>query len=281
MNMISVNNLHKEFNQKKVLRGVSFEAKEGEILGILGPSGSGKTTMIKIVIGHLKSDKGISEIFNIESDKLTEEVYSNIGTVLDKSGLLDRLTCRQNLEVFRRIYSISKSEVDKVLYKVGLYESSNTVVDELSNGMKQRLVLARAIMHSPKLLFLDEPTSGLDPSTSKLIHELLLELKDKGSTILLVTHNMEEATYLCDKVAFLFNGKIIEYDSPKEICNKYNKLNKINIITKDNDKLSFTNEKNNYYKIEDIFKKSEIKSIHSTEPTLGDVFISLTGKELI
>lgn len=281
MSVINISNLYKSFGDKEVLKGIDFKVDEGEILGVLGPSGAGKTTLIEIMIGHLESDKGTSKIFNVSSTQLKDDSYSKIGTVLDEAGLFERLTCRQNLEIFRKIYSIDKDEVDAVLHKVGLYESSNVAVDKLSKGMKQRLVLARAIMHKPSLLFLDEPTSGLDPSTSQLIHKLLLELKQKGTTILLVTHNMQEATDLCDKVAFLFDGKIIEYDTPTRICDKHNELNQISIVTNHDKEFKIPNNKESYSEILNALKDNEIKSIHSSEPNLGEVFISLTGKELI
>lgn len=281
MSVIAISDLYKSFGEKEVLKGIDFKVDEGEILGVLGPSGAGKTTLIEIMIGHLESDRGVSKIFDVSSSQLKDDSYSKIGTVLDEAGLFDRLTCRQNLEIFRKIYSISKNEVEDVLRKVGLYESSNIAVDKLSKGMKQRLVLARAIMHKPRLLFLDEPTSGLDPSTSQLIHKLLLELKQKGTTILLVTHNMQEATDLCDKVAFLFDGKIIEYDTPARICDKHNELNQIKIVTNHDEELKVPNNKESYSKLLNVLKDSEIKSIHSSEPNLGEVFISLTGKELI
>ena len=281
MERISVSDLYKSYGNNHVLKGISIEAQEGEILGVLGPSGAGKTTLIEILIGHLKHDKGYSRVFGVDSLELKDKQYEKIGTVLDETGLFDRLSCKQNLEVFRKIYGINKKEINAVLLKVGLESSAHIAVDKLSKGMKQRLVLARAIMHNPQLLFLDEPTSGLDPSTAQVIHKLLLELKEKGTTILLVTHNMQEATDLCDRVAFLFDGKIIEYDSPSNICQKYNTLDEINIVLDDGTELKFNNDSSNSSRISKLFSENRIKSIHSSEPTLGDIFIELTGKDLI
>lgn len=281
MNVIHMDNLTKSFKDKEVLKGLSLDVKKGEILGVLGPSGAGKTTMVEILIGHLPHDDGICNVFDVEAAQLTDVLYRKIGVVLDETGLFERLSCKQNLEVFKRIYHLPNEAVNDALQKVGLNEHAGLAVHKLSKGMKQRLVLARAIMHKPELLFLDEPTSGLDPNTAKLIHKLLLELKEEGTTILLVTHNMQEASDLCDHVAFLFNGKIIEYGTVPSICTKHNELNLIHIATKDHKQFQVPNQRKYNTKLSEIFQNYEVESIHSSEPNLGDVFIALTGKELI
>ena len=147
--------------------------------------------------------------------------------------------------------------------------------------MKQRLLIARALLNHPKLLFLDEPTSGLDPATSLKIHNLLVELKNNGTTIFLTTHNMEEATKMCDTVALLHLGKIVEYGTPKDICMRYNENNDIKIINKQNTEIILKNNKVDARKIAKMFEEEDILSIHSSEPTLENVFIKLTGKELV
>jgi len=213
--MISVRmkNVGKSFGTKTVLKDVTFETRNGEIFGMLGPSGAGKTTIINILTKQLTVDSGTCYV-NADN--------SEIGLLLEHDGLYPRLSCLDNLIVFEDIYGISRAKTKEALAKVGLADAANKVVTELSKGMRQRLVLARAVLHKPKILFLDEPTSALDPVTARGIHKLIRELQDQGSTIFLTTHNMEEATTLCANVVLLHKGTIIEQGSPKEICERYN-----------------------------------------------------------
>jgi ABC-2 type transport system ATP-binding protein len=206
-------NARKSFGSNEVLKGVTFETHEGEIFGMLGPSGSGKTTIINILTKQLTADSG--------------ECYVNaksyeIGLLLEHDGLFDRISCLDNLIVFEDIYGIPRAKTLEALQKVGLGEAKKTAVKKLSKGMRQRLVLARAVLHKPNVLFLDEPTAALDPMTARGIHKLIRELRDSGSTIFLTTHNMEEATHLCDRVVMLHKGVIIEEGAPAAICEKYN-----------------------------------------------------------
>ena len=279
--VIAVNNLVKKFGNKKVIDNISFKVDKGEIFGLLGPSGAGKTTIIKMLTASLSPTKGEIKIFDTSPENYDENIYAKIGMVLDNSGLYERLTCYDNLLLFARIYHINKKRINEVLEKVELLEAINTPVKKLSKGMRQRLIIAMAIIHNPELLFLDEPTTGLDPATARKIHELLFELRAGGVTIFLTTHNMEEATIMCDNVALLNLGKFVEYGNPEAICRKYNKNNDIVIITKDSNVISIKNNPKNTEKIASYFKDNNVLSIHSSEPTLETVFIELTGKELI
>ena len=280
MNAIKIEHIHKTFNQKQVLNDICINIEKGEIFGLLGPSGAGKTTLIQILIGQYIPDSGHTFILGKDSLKLAKEDYTQIGLVLDKDGLYDRLSCYDNLQLYASIYQLDSQKIESVLKQVQLYDDRKKAVNQLSKGMKQRLVLARAIMHEPQILFLDEPTSGLDPATTLKIHTLLLELRDRGTAIFLATHNMEEAAKLCHRVALLNEGKIIECDTPTAICEKHNDLNKVTITTKDHQKYIFNNNKKDAERIYQLFQSENIQSIHSSEPTLGNVFIALTGKEL-
>ncbi|MCL1863700.1 MAG: ABC transporter ATP-binding protein [Defluviitaleaceae bacterium] len=218
MTSVSMKDVQKSFGKNHVLRGITFDTKVGEIFGLLGPSGSGKTTIINI----------LTKQFGVDSGECFVSVGSNeIGLMLEHDGLFSRLSCADNLHVFREIYGIPKKRVEEVLESVGLSNATKTSADKLSKGMRQRLVIARAILHHPKILFLDEPTSALDPVTARGIYKLIMELREKGSTIFLTTHNMEEATNLCDRVVMLHDGKIIEQGNPKEICTRYNAIKTI------------------------------------------------------
>lgn len=280
MNSIEVNGIIKMFGEKKILDNISFSVSEGEIFGLLGPSGAGKTTLIKILTGQMKSTDGNARILQEECNHLDASAYRQIGMVLDHSGLYERLTCYDNLKLFARMYGVESKEIYTVLEAVGLKDSAKATVSKLSKGMWQRLVLARAIMHKPRLLFLDEPTSGLDPATSKSIHELLAKLKEEGITIFMTTHNMEEASKLCSHIALLNAGEIVEYGVPEELCRKYNRENVITIRCKDGQVITVDNVEESGERIKNYFEANAVETIHSSEPNLEMVFMALTGRSL-
>ena len=272
--MIVVKNVTKKFGQKVALEEISFEVKKGEIFGFLGPSGSGKTTMIKILTGQLNSDKGQTELLGKVSEKLTPADLEQIGLVSDTSGFYEKLSLYKNLQAYAKLYGKPNARVDEVLKQVDLYDSKNLAAEKLSTGMKQRMFLARALINKPQVLFLDEPTSGLDPTTSKKIHELLLELKEAGTTIFLTTHDMNEATLLCDRLSLLNRGHLIEYGTPASIIQKYNHEKKV--------QLTFADETQTEITFEELGQTdlAQVVAIHSCEPTLEEIFIQLTGEKL-
>ena len=272
--MIIVKNVTKKFNQKIALEEISFEVKKGEIFGFLGPSGSGKTTMIKILTGQLNADSGQTELLGKVSEKLTPADLELIGLVSDTSGFYEKLSLYKNLQAYAKLYGKPNSRVDEVLKQVDLYDSKNLAAEKLSTGMKQRMFLARALINKPKVLFLDEPTSGLDPTTSKKIHELLLDLKEAGTTIFLTTHDMNEATLLCDRLSLLNRGHLIEYGTPASIIQKYNHEKKV--------QLTFADETHTQITFEELGQTdlAQVVAIHSCEPTLEEIFIQLTGEKL-
>ena len=213
--MITLQNVEKSFGEQKVLQGVNFEVREKEIFGLLGPSGSGKTTIINILTHQLEADRGRAQV---------DVPPFETGLMLDEDGLYSRLSCKDNLDVFCRIYSMPLEKSMEALENVGLGEAAEKPVSSLSKGMRQRLAIARAILHSPKVLFLDEPTSALDPRTTGGIHELIEKIRSMGATIFLITHNMEEAVKLCDRIVLLHKGKIVEQGEPLEICTRHDSM---------------------------------------------------------
>lgn len=281
MNAIDIQKINKSFSAKPVLKNVSLTIKQGEIFGLLGPSGAGKTTLIKIILGQSQPDQGITQVLGKDSRKLSREDYTHFGMVLDQSGLYERLRVYDNLKLYASFYQLKEQDIDEALRQVELLADKKKVVAQLSKGMKQRLILARAIMHHPDILILDEPTSGLDPATTLKIHELLLELRAQGTTLFLTTHNMEEASSLCDRVALLHEGTILECDTPRAICERYDHINKITVVNKAGECYELDHTKESAAKLYDWMIQDQIRSIHSSEPTLGNVFITLTGKELV
>lgn len=274
---IDARHISKKFGKALALDDVSFTIDEGEIFGFLGPSGSGKTTTINILTGQVPSDNGHAVIIGKSSQDLSSDQLEKIGLVSDTSGFYEKMTLYNNLLFYSKFYGIKKSRVDDLLKKVGLYDSRNKVAEKLSTGMKQRMLLVRALINRPKVLFLDEPTSGLDPATSRTIHELILELKAAGTTIFLTTHDMNEATLLCDNLALLNKGRLVEEGKPADLIQKYNVDKQVTIHYLDG-----------YQKVvafDDLESAladnlGDVVSIHSCEPTLEDIFITLTGGKL-
>ncbi|SCY02236.1 ABC transporter ATP-binding protein [Ruminococcus sp. YE282] len=280
MKCIEINELSKVIAGKIILDKVTFHVDEGEIFGLLGPSGAGKTTIMNILCGQRKATSGQTIINGIKSEMLPDDVLKNIGIMFDDYSLYDRLSCFDNLLLITDILKIDKNEIFNVLRKVGLEDSKDKAVSKLSKGMKQRLLFARAIIHKPKLLFLDEPTSSLDPSTTLLIHNVIRDLKKEKTTVFLTTHNMHEAHKLCDNIALLSNGKIVEYGNPDEICLKYQSELEVALTFDDGriEKLFLTNK--NIDILYNYLKNNCVKSIHSSDVNLETIFIKLTGKGL-
>ncbi len=268
------------FGGHQVLDKVTLHVERGEIFGLLGPSGAGKTTLIKILTGQLAQNGGYAELLGKDTRKLSAMEHRQIGTMMDNLGLYERLSVRNNLTFYADISRVPHSVIPEILKNIGLYEARNTAVCKLSKGMKNRLSLARALMNNASILFLDEPTAGLDPTTTKEIHHMLLEQKKKGCTIFLTTHNMSEAQSLCDHVALLGNGSIIDGGIPADICRKYNHLNRLEITLKNGEKIILENGSAAALPMKEYLEQDMVSSIHSTEPTLETVFIELTGKGL-
>ena len=278
--LLSLSHVSKRFKTELALKDINMTLRQGEILGFLGPSGAGKTTTIKIITGQLRQTSGEARLLGTDSANIDESIYENIGVVSDSSGIYKKMTVWQNLAVFARIWKVPRERVEQVLDQVGLAEHKNKPAGKLSKGQTQRLVLARAVLHKPRVLFLDEPTSGLDPTTAVAIHRMLLELKEQGMAIFLTTHNMEEATKLCDRVALLHDGEIVEFGSPQEICLKYNRNKKYHVLLAGGRELELAQNPENIVKNTRWMEGDEIMRIHSCEPTLETVFLEVTGKDL-
>ena len=274
-NILKAAQLTKTFGNVKALDHCDLEIRKGEIFGYLGPSGAGKTTTIKLLTGQLHSDSGQITVFG--KDPFSPDIKRQIGIMSDMSGLYEKMTVYENLDIFADIYGIKnkKNTIRKTLQAVDLLGSAKKKVEKLSKGMKQRLVFARTIIHSPSLLFLDEPTANLDPATADEIRELIKKLNRNGATIFLTTHNMEEADELCHRIALLNKGNIVENGSPEELKLKY--AEKKVVITAGNEKIEVPLEKHSIIKV--LEQAEDLLMIHSEEPSLRDVFLTLTKED--
>ena len=274
---IEMNHIVQRFAEKEVLKGIDLKIQRGEIFGLLGPSGAGKTTLIKILTGQLRQTEGEAMLLG-SNTRHAQDVHRKLGMMMDNFGLYERLSCYDNLKVFAGIYNVSEKKVDEALKKVGLLGDKKSPVMKLSKGMRSRLSLARAVMAQPEVLFLDEPTSGLDPATAAEIHKLIQDEQRRGATVFLTTHNMEEAHKLCDHVALLNEGKIVEYGEPEEVCRRYNHQNKLHIRLYDGKQIELPNNKMAADQIREYLEGEMVETIHSTEPSLETVFMELTGR---
>ncbi|MFC4402408.1 ABC transporter ATP-binding protein [Gracilibacillus xinjiangensis] len=278
---IKVTGLRKVFGKHTAIEDISFDVKPGEIFGLLGPSGSGKTTTIKILTGELGQSAGEVSVLDTNAGSFgTADFKSRIGILSDNSSLYERLTVYDNLKLFCKLYDAPLERIDVMLDEVNLKEARSKVVSKLSKGMKQRVLLAKALIHQPELVFLDEPTSALDPGNAAHIQRGLQKLNEAGTTIFITTHDMEEATELCDRVAFLNNGKIQELGSPDALRYKYS-THAFHVETFSSEWLVIENKAENADKIRDLIASGQVKAIHSDNPTLGQIFLKVTGKELV
>lgn len=278
--MINCKEVSKSFSDHKVLDKISFDVPEGVIVGLLGPSGAGKTTLINILTGQLAFDEGKVSVMDKDVSRLTGNDKDKFGIMMDRFGLYERFTCAENLAVFADVYGINKSKIKESLASVGLEDAAKTKAADLSKGMRARLLLARALLHDPKIIFLDEPTSGLDPKSMKGIHEIIQNKKKEGCTIFLTTHNMDEAAKLCDDVMLLNEGHIVEKGKPEDLCRKYNKDKKIKVTLEGGADKEFKQDADSAEKIAELIRQGKLETIHSEEPTLETIFLELTGKKL-
>ena len=241
MYTIEAQALTRDYNGLRAVDAISFNVEPGEIFGFLGPNGAGKTTTIRLLTGQLLPTAGMAKVAGYDIVNERQQIKPKIGVVFDSQNLYERMSARENLMFFARLYRVKKARVDEVLAQIGMTGRASDKVQKYSNGMKQRVLIARALLHKPEVLFLDEPTRGLDPHIARDIRGIVAGLAKDGMTVFLTTHYMEEADQLSRRVAFLDRGCIVALDTPARLKAEYGKDEK---------------------------------------PTLEDIFIQLTGKEL-
>jgi fluoroquinolone transport system ATP-binding protein len=283
--MISVQQLSFSYTNNPFIENINFNVAKGEIFGFLGPSGAGKSTLQKILTGLITGYSGNATVNGVEIKKHKDNFYENIGVDFEFPSLFEKLTARQNLKFFGSLYSKKLRDSEELLKIVGLQYDVDKKVSEYSKGMKSRLNFIKALLHNPEILFLDEPTSGLDPTNSREMKNIILEEKAKGKTIILTTHNMSDATELCDRVAFIVDGRIKALDTPHNLIMSKG-ANKVVYNYYDENGREVSGECLMHHTSEDkkligLLDQNKILSIHSSEPTLNDIFIEVTGRVLL
>jgi ABC-2 type transport system ATP-binding protein len=213
---VLVSNLRKHYGPVAAVDGVSFEIRSGEIFGLIGPNGAGKTTTIECLVGLRQPDEGRIEVCGIDARRRPRDVKQRIGAALQTTALQDRITPREALDLFGAFYG-GLVPSDQLLQRFGLVETANQAFDTLSGGQKQRLALALAFVNNPEVVVLDEPTAGLDPKVRRDLRDEIARMRDDGRTVLLTTHDLEEAELLCDRIAIINHGRIVATGAPREL----------------------------------------------------------------
>ncbi len=246
--ILEVKKLRKSYDERVVVNDISFSVKKGEIFGILGPNGAGKTTTLEMIEAMRPIDGGSVVLDGINVAEDPDKVRRIIGVQPQSPAFQDKTKLSELLEMFAAAYGESV-DAKKFLEEVNLLEKASSYVEQLSGGQKQRFSIAAALVHNPKVFFMDEPTTGLDPQARRNLWELVQQIRDRGITVIMTTHYMEEAELLCDRVAVMDNGSIIAIDSPKNL-------------------------------VQQLLKRGFKKKQHVEQANLEDVFIDLTGKAL-
>ncbi|HNT29893.1 MAG TPA: ABC transporter ATP-binding protein [bacterium] len=220
MPVIEVKNVVKTYSGINAVDGISFTVNEGEIFGLLGPNGAGKTTTVEMIEGLRPIDSGQATLLGFDVSKQAGDVAESIGVQLQSTAVNDRLTVQETLELFASFYE-HKTDVHKLITSLNLDEKQHTLAMNLSGGQKQRLAIALALVNDPLVVFLDEPTTGLDPQARRSLWEVIKQIKANNKTVMMTTHYMEEAEELCDRVAIMDHGKILDLAHPQELITKY------------------------------------------------------------
>ena len=218
---VAVERLEKTLGTNKVLRGISFQAQPGEIFGLLGPNGAGKTTTLRLISTLLSPDSGTVEVLGFDTRKAPEEVRRRIGVVTADIGVYPRLSARENITYFAQLSEVRDSElkrrVDAVIERLDIHSFANQRAESLSSGQKQKLAIARAIVHDPSVLMFDEPTSNLDVLASREVREFMVESKDRGKCVIFSTHVLHDAERLCDRITILHEGQVVASGPTAEV----------------------------------------------------------------
>lgn len=283
--MITVEGLHYRYAgaESEAVRGIDFAVEPGEIFGFLGPSGAGKSTTQKVLIGLLAEYRGTAEVLDRQVSEWGPQLYERIGVSFELPNHFSKLTGRENLDYFARLYEAETRPADELLEAVGLADAGDVRAGDYSKGMKNRLGVARSMLHRPGLLFLDEPTAGLDPVSARVIRQLVRAQRDAGSTVFLTTHDMITADEICDRVALIVDGRLAAVDRPRDLKLRYGKR-VVRVETERGGKRASAE-----FPIDGIGDNAEflalladggVETIHTQEATLEQAFVEATGQAL-
>ena len=280
---IEVQNIAYSYGDLHAVKGISFDVQPGEILGFLGPNGAGKSTTIKVLTGQLTPKSGVARILGRDIAKDDPEIQAQIGVCFEEKNLYLNMSAKENLDFYASLFGIKNPDSMEVLRRVGLADRANDRVHSFSKGMRQRMMISRAFINKPKVLFLDEPTDGLDPVTSASIRKTIKEEAERGAAVLLTTHDMFEADELSDRVAFINDGVIAALDTVENLKLKYG-TRSLKVRLRDGDKVReehlVLTDAGFSARLAALTSSPDLMTIHTEEATLEAIFIELTGREL-
>ena len=293
--MIEAHALHRSFGSREAVAGISFCVRRGEIFGLLGPNGAGKATTIRMLTGQIDPSKGSATVAGYDVVTERAQLKARIGVVFQEQNLYERLSARLNLEFCCWLYGIPTRQIDGVLDLVGLRERARDPVRTYSGGMKQRLMIARALLHRPQVLFLDEPTRGLDPVAAFELRETIAQLGREGMSILLTTQLMDEADHLCHRLAFLIDGRVVVNDTPQHLKLSHGERTLVVTLLVSSSPASVRGELGgepavltdrtlsmdapaDQAQLAAWMAQATVMAVHSREATLEDIFMRLVGE---
>jgi len=280
---IQVEDISYAYDDLEAVRGISFEVAPGEILGFLGPNGAGKSTTIKMLTGQLPPRSGRARVLGVDVAADDPVMQAQIGVCFEEKNLYESMSGEENLRFFATLFGIRDLDTDDLLRRVGLADRAGDRVSSYSKGMGQRLMMARALVNTPRVLFLDEPTGGLDPVSSQAIRRLIRDEADRGAAVLLTTHDMMEADELSDRVAFLNEGTLCALDTPESLKLRHGKRS-VKVRVRDGDEVREESipldDAAAGARLSAAVGSSGLMTIHTEEATLEDIFIQMTGRGL-
>ncbi|HEY7625315.1 MAG TPA: ABC transporter ATP-binding protein [Candidatus Limnocylindria bacterium] len=277
---VDVRDLRKHYGDVRAVDGISFAVAEGEVFGLLGHNGAGKTTTIRVLTGRATPSQGGATVIGRDVVREREAIKPFINLVFEDQNLYERMSGLANLRLFATLYGVPAARADELLDLVGLREAGKRAVKTYSSGMKQRLLVARALVNRPRVLFLDEPTRGLDPTSAREIRAIIARLAGEGTTIVLTTHYMEEADELCQRVAFLSQGKIVALDAPRELKLRHGRRTARILLSDRTEAAIRLDDPADAERLAGWMRAGTVVAMHSEEGTLEDVFVALAGRPL-
>ncbi len=293
MNAIEVDGVRYSYGRTLAVDGVTFSVSPGEIVGFLGPNGAGKSTTVKILTGMLAPDEGSVRMLGYENGSNRAELHRRIGVCFEEKNLYAEMTGRENLQFFSRLFGIRRYDTTAALRRVGLAERGDDRVKRYSKGMRQRLMVARALVNTPDVIFLDEPTDGLDPVSARTIRALIKEEAARGAAVFLTTHDMNEADHLSDRVAFINEGRIVAMDAPENLKLEHGKRSVRVRLRADagstaggssgvvDEQVYDLGTREAGELLKRVADDPRLLTIHTEEASLEDIFVKLTGRGLV